>query len=262
VPTGPTSVTEVRNVRIDTVMYNPSFLKVLEIFVSQINDKIPNGTHPSDHVPVRVKFQLKAEHKMKRECAASWLECVTGEHRIIPMTDKELRDAFSFFDRDVDGRVTRHSLEETCLDLEVSLRPELQAMLLRCFQDEAITFSEFCDAYEFQLNESRLRGMGDLERAFNFFDADGDGQISVDELREAFTELVPIEFSTAEVDELYREMRADNGGLVDIDTFCRHMCSFKPGSKRGMRGRRGSSNKDLEQNMKKFRSRVQSLHFS
>ena len=51
-----------RKVRIDAVMFQPQHLKVLGIHVPHLDGKIPDEKHPSDHVAVRVKFEVKADH--------------------------------------------------------------------------------------------------------------------------------------------------------------------------------------------------------
>eukprot|EP00403_Amphidinium_massartii_P002470 CAMPEP_0178372250 /NCGR_PEP_ID=MMETSP0689_2-20121128/1254_1 /TAXON_ID=160604 /ORGANISM="Amphidinium massartii, Strain CS-259" /LENGTH=826 /DNA_ID=CAMNT_0019992163 /DNA_START=82 /DNA_END=2559 /DNA_ORIENTATION=+ len=262
VPTGPTSITDVRNVRIDAIMYSPSSLKVLEVGVPELVSKIPDATHPSDHVPVRVRFQMKSDHKIQRECAVSWLECVTGEHRIIPMTDKEVKRAFAFFDREGVGKIDRHALEEACLDLGVFLQAEVQESLLRCFPDETIGFKEFQQAYAIELHAGRARGVGDLEHAFKFFDTDNDGKLKLQELLAAFREIIPIEFSKTEVESLAGQIEVDENGEVDIEMFCQSMCDANFKARRNRFLGRTTSNRhaaELEGRLREFRTDMRDL---
>eukprot|EP00927_Polykrikos_kofoidii_P060004 TRINITY_DN55087_c0_g1_i1.p1 TRINITY_DN55087_c0_g1~~TRINITY_DN55087_c0_g1_i1.p1 ORF type:complete len:824 (-),score=170.47 TRINITY_DN55087_c0_g1_i1:41-2512(-) len=224
VPTGPTSFTETRNVRIDVVMFEPTHLQVLEIDVPPLTSKIPDETHPSDHVPVRVKFVVKAPYDRQRETAASWLECVAGKERVSPLTDREIRQAFSFIDRDGRGMITRNKLAETCLETG-RIASNRQELLLTCFDRNEIDFDQFIRAYEVRLCESRLRGVDDLEQAFHFFDSEGVGKLSLEQLMIAFRDVVPIEFSEVEISDLFEEADVDEDGLIDIRSFCRLLSS-------------------------------------
>lgn len=206
-------------------MFPPNALKVLDIFVPEMDGAIPDEVHPSDHVPVRVKFQVKADHKKNRECASAWLECVVGKARITPLTDREIRAAFSFFDREGREKITRHTLEESCLELGATINSELQELLLTCFSGQTIDFSNFVRAYELRLDASRMRGIADLEHAFHFFDTRGSGQLTIDDLLQAFVEIVPIEFSDAEIVHLFELMETDKDGTIDIHMFCSQMCA-------------------------------------
>mmetsp|Transcript_79872 Transcript_79872/g.185457 ORF Transcript_79872/g.185457 Transcript_79872/m.185457 type:complete len:681 (-) Transcript_79872:192-2234(-) len=220
VSTGPTSVTEIRNARIDVVVYDPQHLKVLEVTAPDVGKRIPDEEHPSDHIPVRVKFQVKAGHKRHKECANSWLQCVTGSERINPMTDVEIQYAFSFLDRHGEGKIDRYALEDSCLDIGFPLRSGQRKALLRCFSGRQINFSDFKKAYESQLNCARVRGIGDLEAAFRFFDAHGAGKIHAYEMRAVFAEVVPVEFDGVQIGRLLQQLEVDDDGYVDIRTFC------------------------------------------
>lgn len=57
VPCGPTSITNVRRVCIDYILYQPDMLQMLEAPVSaQVDGVIPNLIHPSDHLPIRARY--------------------------------------------------------------------------------------------------------------------------------------------------------------------------------------------------------------
>jgi len=263
VPTGPTSMTDCRQVRIDAIMFPPKQLKVLGIYVPDLKNKIPDETQPSDHVCIRTKFEVKADHRKLFECALSWLECVMGESRIMPMTEKDIQRAFTFFDRDGSGFITQENLQDSCLDMEnVAFPPEKQSALLACFPLREISFDDFTEAYEQNYNTSRIANIGDLERAFNFFDSDNDGKVTADDIRNAFFEIVPIEFTDDEVDCMIAQISGnfkDQDG-IDVHEFCTAMCSCNfsctsgESKKRALQAR-GSKVQLLAANLERARNR-------
>lgn len=227
VPTGPTSITKARQCRIDVVQFLSSQLEVLDVLpVPKLprGEVIPNVDHPSDHLPVCVRFKLKDTYQKHKECAQSWLECVAGSERLHPLTELELRDAFDFFDRDRSGVIHRHDLEEACLDLQVHLNVDVQELLLDCFPDKQISYANFIRAYEARLKCERIRCIGDLEYAFQFF-ANDSSFIQIGELEAAFREIIPISFSDDEVKDMVRQLNMKEGqDVVDLHRFCEVVC--------------------------------------
>eukprot|EP00746_Dinoflagellata_sp_MGD_P086517 gnl/MRDRNA2_/MRDRNA2_34249_c0_seq1.p1 gnl/MRDRNA2_/MRDRNA2_34249_c0~~gnl/MRDRNA2_/MRDRNA2_34249_c0_seq1.p1 ORF type:complete len:804 (-),score=155.91 gnl/MRDRNA2_/MRDRNA2_34249_c0_seq1:85-2496(-) len=225
VPTGYTASTEIRQCRIDTVMFESCHLSILEIQAPDIgpHESLPNEKHPSDHVPVRVKFQVKSDHRRHIECARSWLECVVGHQRTHPMSDRQLHRAFNFFEREGQGVITRHCLEEACIELDVNLRSDAQSCLLECFELEEITFQNFVRAYDVSANSERMRGRGDLESAFKFFDSDKDGKILLSELQQMLAEVTPLGASEEHVDCIMSKIRSHccDKDSIDVDMFCK-----------------------------------------
>lgn len=227
VPTGPTSVTEARQCRIDVVQFLSSQLEVVEVApVPKLppGEVIPNAQHPSDHFPVYARFRLKDDYQKHRECARAWLECVAGREKLHPLTEAELNIAFEFFDRDRSSRIHKNDLEEACLDLQCSFHVDVQRLLLDCFRDQQISYTEFIQAYEVRLNHERMRCVGELEHAFNFI-ANDSTHIHLAKLEAAFREITPISFSDDEVKEMIKRLGMHEGQqLVDLHSFCEVVC--------------------------------------
>jgi len=228
VPTGPTSITKARQVRIDVVQFLSSQLEVLDIIpvpMLRFGEVIPNAEHPSDHLPVCVRFKLKESYRKHKECARAWLECVAGKEKLHPLTEPELRIAFQFFDRDCSGQIHRYDLEEACLEMQCNFQVDVQQLLLDCFPDQQISYSNFIRAYEARLNHERIRCIGDLESAFQFF-AEGTGRLSKARLEAAFREITPISFTDEEVKEMIcrLEVKGEQES-VDLRRFCEVVCS-------------------------------------
>lgn len=223
VPTGPTSITNARQCRIDCVQFMSSQLEVLEVGdVPQLpmGVAIPNDEHPSDHLPVYVEFQLKDSWLKHKECARAWLECVAGREKLHPLTEEELRIAFDFFDRDCTSIIDADNLEEACLDLHVRMRCDVQKLLLDCFPDRHISYDNFIRAYEARLSHERMRCVGELERAFHFF-AGESRTLGRKSLEDAFREITPVSFSDEEVKDMLERINInDSEKPVDLKSFC------------------------------------------
>jgi len=224
VPTGPTSVTKARQCRIDVVQFIPTLLEVVEVLpVPKLpeGEVIPNAKHPSDHFPVCVRFRMKDTYQQNREIARSWLECVAGREKLHPLTESELITAFEFFDRDRSSLIHRHDLEEACIDLQGNYSVDVQRMLLECFPSHQINYENFVRAYEARLSAERMRCIGDLEYAFQFFAKDQDAsRIHVETLEAAFREITPVSFSDVEVKEMIGRIKRTESPYVDLHGFC------------------------------------------
>jgi len=255
VPTGPTSVTDMRKVRIDAVMFQPKHLKVLGIHVPHLTGKIPDEVHPSDHVAVRVKFEVKADHLKMQECARSWLECVTGQARLLPMTDREIKRAFAFLDRDSTNEITKRTLQESILELEMGsmLPPEVQRRFLDCFPNQAITFEEFVNAYKVKFDASRMANIGDLEQAFTFFDSDSDGKVTSEDVHAAFNEIVPVDFTSEEVNNMMSHLTDNWKDGLDVHTFCEALCRCNFSCNDARRPSKDPANENAQRKMEQLR---------
>mmetsp|Transcript_39607 Transcript_39607/g.126965 ORF Transcript_39607/g.126965 Transcript_39607/m.126965 type:complete len:699 (-) Transcript_39607:134-2230(-) len=228
VPTGNTSITKARQCRIDAVQYLSGQMEVIEVRdVPRLphGEVIPSAEHPSDHFPVVVKFRMKDAYQTYRELGRAWLECVAGQEKVHPLTQADLRSAFEFFDRDKSNAIHRHDLEEACCDLQCgNFFSDIQQVLLDCFPEQEISYENFIRAYEIRMNHERIRSIGELEKAFQFF-AGGRRTIPLRQLEEAFREITPISFSDAEVKEMIRRLDLPLGvEEVDLRSFCEVVC--------------------------------------
>jgi len=227
VPTGPTSITKARQCRIDVVQYLSSHLEVLDVQpVPSLppGQVIPSAKHPSDHFPVCVRFVVKESYQQHKEVARAWLECVAGTEKVHPLTKADLMVAFEYFNRDRSGRIHRHDLEEACLELRSHFHVDVQCLLLDCFPNQQISYENFIRAYESRLDYQRIRCIGELEYAFQFF-ANDESIIRLNTLESAFREITPISFSDDEVKEMIGRLNVEEGQeYVDLRSFCEVVC--------------------------------------
>ncbi|KAK3154575.1 hypothetical protein QOZ80_2BG0192350 [Eleusine coracana subsp. coracana] len=147
----------------------------------------------------------------------------------------ELRRVFELFDRDGDGRITRDELAESLERLGmVAPGDELAAVIARIDADGdgCVDISEFADLYDAVMH----RGGGgngdgdgggrdeeaDLREAFGVFDRNGDGFITVDELRAVLASLGMKQGRDEQDDDCRRmigQVDRDGDGRVDFTEF-------------------------------------------
>lgn len=135
----------------------------------------------------------------------------------------EYKEAFSLFDKDGDGRITTAELGTVLRSLGHNpTEAELQGLIQAVDTDNSgtVDFPEFlsvvakrgkaCDSEE------------EIREAFRVFDKDGNGYISVAELRHVMTNLGE-KLTDEEVDEMIKEADMDGDGRVNYEEFVRVM---------------------------------------
>jgi len=138
----------------------------------------------------------------------------------------EFQEAFSLFDKDGDGHVTKKELRVVLNTLGQELTDEeLTAMVNEVDTDGngEIEFPEFC--------ELMMRNMGDkedpetLREAFSILDADGSGTIGRDELRRMMLQFsrATEQIDDAEIDAMMDEADVDGDGVINFDEFAKVM---------------------------------------
>lgn len=254
IKTGPTTVTSSRNVRIDVILYQPIHLKVLGVSAeAQVDGELPDTDHPSDHIPITVHFQVKADHRKNVTRASMWLQSMLGEKVVEPLTESELKDAFDFFDYDRSGQIDRAELEVCCSELNANLSSMQQETLLKCFPTELISFHEFVSAYEIQFKVCRQRSLHNICKAFRFFDANGDGSLTFEEFQAAVGQVLPVVVSEQQLREVWKRLTPDEQGCVDITSFCHEMCNLSTIPRNLRKSARKSTNTSFLQLQEKLR---------
>ncbi|KAM4024792.1 calcium-binding protein 5-like isoform 1-T1 [Anomaloglossus baeobatrachus] len=141
---------------------------------------------------------------------------------------EELRDAFLEFDKDRDGFIT-------CKDLGNLMRimgyMPTEMELIELSQQinmnlgGRVDFQDFVDLMTPKLLEETagMIGVKELRDAFKEFDANGDGEITLDELQQAMQRLLGEKLTNNEIADVVREADLNGDGTVDFEEFVRMM---------------------------------------
>ncbi|XP_078392184.1 calcium-binding protein 5-like [Cetorhinus maximus] len=141
---------------------------------------------------------------------------------------QELRDAFNEFDRDKDGQIS-------CKDLGNLMRTmgymPTEMELIELSQQinmnlgGKVDFDDFVQLMAPKLLEETagMIGVKELRDAFREFDTNGDGEITLNELRHAMKKLVGEQLSAVEIEDVVKEADVNGNGTVDFEEFVRMM---------------------------------------
>ncbi|XP_048140400.1 calmodulin-like protein 3 [Rhodamnia argentea] len=137
------------------------------------------------------------------------------------MDPAELKRVFQMFDRNGDGRITEKELGDSLQNLGIYIPgKELGEMIAKIDVDGdgCVDIDEFGALYRSIMDERDEEE--DLREAFNVFDQNGDGFITVDELRSVLASLGLKQGRTLEdCKRMIMKVDADGDGMVDYKEF-------------------------------------------
>ncbi|RWR71957.1 calmodulin-like protein 3 [Cinnamomum micranthum f. kanehirae] len=137
------------------------------------------------------------------------------------MDPAELRRVFQMFDRNGDGRVTKHELTDKLQNLGIFIADnELMTMIekIDVNGDGCVDIDEFGELYQQIMDEKDEEE--DMREAFNVFDQNGDGFITVEELRSVLASLGLKQGRTIEdCKKMIRKVDVDGDGMVNYKEF-------------------------------------------
>ncbi|XP_061580854.1 calcium-binding protein 2a isoform X2 [Cololabis saira] len=154
------------------------------------------------------------------------VDSVFGQDRDLrPEEMEELREAFREFDKDKDGFITCKDLGE-CMRTMGYMPTEMELIeLSQQICGGRVDFEDFVELMgpKMLAETADMIGVKELRDAFREFDSDGDGQISLGELREAMKKLMGQQLNQREIDEILRDVDLNGDGQVDFEEFVRMM---------------------------------------
>ncbi|XP_039133164.1 calmodulin-like protein 7 [Dioscorea cayenensis subsp. rotundata] len=141
------------------------------------------------------------------------------------MDPMELRRVFQMFDRNGDGRITKQELSHSLCKLGIDIPDlELAAMIdkIDINGDGCVDVDEFGALYQTIMDErdEEEDEEEDMKEAFNVFDQNGDGFITVDELRSVLSSLGLKQGRTVEdCRRMIMKVDVDGDGMVNFKEF-------------------------------------------
>ncbi|XP_063046890.1 calcium-binding protein 2-like [Engraulis encrasicolus] len=139
--------------------------------------------------------------------------------------NKELREAFAEFDKKNSGYVKCRDLGE-CMRTMGYMPTEMELIeLSQQITGGKIDFDDFVELMgpKMLAETADMIGVKELRDAFKEFDSNGDGKISITELREAMKKLMGETLNPRDIDEILRDGDLNGDGLVDFEEFVRMM---------------------------------------
>ncbi|KAI4072665.1 calcium binding protein 2 [Homo sapiens] len=147
------------------------------------------------------------------------------DRELRPEEIEELQVAFQEFDRDQDGYIGCRELG-ACMRTLGYMPTEMELIeISQQISGGKVDFEDFVELMGPKLlaETADMIGVRELRDAFREFDTNGDGRISVGELRAALKALLGERLSQREVDEILQDVDLNGDGLVDFEEFVRMM---------------------------------------
>ncbi|XP_026213887.1 calcium-binding protein 2 isoform X1 [Anabas testudineus] len=154
------------------------------------------------------------------------VDSVYGQDRELrPEELDELREAFVEFDKNKKGYISHKDLGE-CMRTMGYMPTEMELIeLSQQICGGKVDFEDFVELMgpKMLAETADMIGVKELRDAFKEFDSNGDGLISLTELREAMKKLMGEQVTNREINEILRDVDLNGDGLVDFEEFVRMM---------------------------------------
>ncbi|XP_034739061.1 calcium-binding protein 2 isoform X3 [Etheostoma cragini] len=154
------------------------------------------------------------------------VDSVFGQDRELkPEEIEELREAFVEFDKNKKGYISHNDLGE-CMRTMGYMPTEMELIeLSQQICGGKVDFEDFVELMgpKMLAETADMIGVKELRDAFKEFDSNGDGQISLIELREAMKKLMGEQVTNREINEILQDVDLNGDGQVDFEEFVRMM---------------------------------------
>ncbi|KAK1804306.1 hypothetical protein P4O66_020340 [Electrophorus voltai] len=159
------------------------------------------------------------QQEIDEDKLASIVESVYGHDRTLrPEEIEEMQQAFKMFDRNK-GYINQTDLGE-CMRCMGYMPTEMELIeLSQQLGGNKIDFDDFVKLVGPKMLEETadMIGIKELKDAFREFDSNGDGQISIFELREAIKKLIGEQLNAIEINEIIKDVDLNGDGQVDFE---------------------------------------------
>merc|ERR1739844_458433 len=142
--------------------------------------------------------------------------------KLIQRVDSEVREAFTLFDKDGDGKITRKEIEELIKTLEGDTScPHVQDLQNASDALGSVEINQFLKLWQrFKQAANKNDDPEDeIKKSFQQFDINGDGYITKDEITEVIKSMDFVGNVEKEVDRCLADMDVDGNGSVSYAEF-------------------------------------------
>lgn len=244
VPTHRTSFTLLRQSRIDYLVYPDTLLRLKNVRRAAHDgaSPIPNGEHPSDHLPIAADFQYSTDLEIREECARRFCVGLRRGSLSRPLLPDEMHAAFDYFDTDGSGTIEPEEFADGIRRLGIAdTADDARSILDATFELRRerygdgglrpIPFSSFQWAFERRFESARLDAasnardpfVASVVRAFGYFDVEGCGRVTRDALSRVLRSISPIRIDDCVLEGIFERVYLDVDGSVKLDAFVSSM---------------------------------------
>uniref|UniRef100_A0A3P8VAM0 Calcium binding protein 2b n=2 Tax=Cynoglossus semilaevis TaxID=244447 RepID=A0A3P8VAM0_CYNSE len=199
--------------------------------------QVMTTTESEDRASLEEKLEEMMEGRQRKEETEKEEEAEPVD--LLPMVDSmfgqdrdlrpeeldELREAFVEFDKNKKGYISHKDLGE-CMRTMGYMPTEMELIeLSQQICGGKVDFEDFVELMgpKMLAETADMIGVKELRDAFKEFDSNGDGLISLAELREAMKKLMGEQVTNKEINEILRDVDLNGDGLVDFEEFVRMM---------------------------------------
>ncbi|CAJ1052260.1 calcium-binding protein 4 [Xyrichtys novacula] len=155
----------------------------------------------------------------------SYLNKLFGQERDLMSGElDELQEAFKEFDYDADGFIHYKDIADCMrtmgyMPTEMELIEIIQQIKMKW--GGHVDFDDFCELMGPRMlaETAHMVGLKELRCAFKQFDCDGDGKITLDELKEGMKTLLGEKLKKGELEEILSDIDLNKDGNIDFDEF-------------------------------------------
>uniref|UniRef100_A0A8C8DJU9 Calcium binding protein 4 n=1 Tax=Oryzias sinensis TaxID=183150 RepID=A0A8C8DJU9_9TELE len=146
------------------------------------------------------------------------------ERELMPLELDELQEAFKEFDYDADGFIHYKDIADCMrtmgyMPTEMELIEIIQQIKMKW--GGHVDFDDFCELMGPRMvaETAHMVGLKELRCAFRQFDCDGDGKITLEELKEGMKTLLGEKLKKGELEEILGDIDLNKDGCIDFDEF-------------------------------------------
>jgi len=140
----------------------------------------------------------------------------------------DCKEIFTLFDTDNDGVLT---LEEASKTFRVMGKRPTEDEILKMVREvsddkknDSLEFNEFLKMVALSLKREPSQNKRELLEAFQQFDKDEDGKLTMEELRQVMTSMGEEPVSEEEFQAFAKVLPSNDEGLLDYEGFCSSLC--------------------------------------
>ncbi|XP_011473579.1 calcium-binding protein 2 isoform X1 [Oryzias latipes] len=183
------------------------------------------GKDPGEEEGKRKSKRSLSNSSMVAAAYVSYLNKLFGQEReLMPLELDELQEAFKEFDYDADGFIHYKDIADCMrtmgyMPTEMELIEIIQQIKMKW--GGHVDFDDFCELMGPRMvaETAHMVGLKELRCAFRQFDCDGDGKITLEELKEGMKTLLGEKLKKGELEEILGDIDLNKDGCIDFDEF-------------------------------------------